>query len=233
MPAAVLGVSGPREGLPPGPIPPKIVIKTKALCWGCGTGGGHAPLGDTTVRVCSLADPKCALPLAHGTTDDSGAVTLNVDTSLYPPPLSVFIEYKRDGYLDLLVQTPDTSPLSGDISLSNVPLFDQRSQIAPTALRFGTTYDPTRAFVDVRSRDCNGQLATKKTTITWLDRDDKTVSVPYFPYSGGATAVNVPINPASVTRVVAHVSETNQLIGTASVLVRPHAVTYLNLAPTP
>jgi hypothetical protein len=93
--------------------------------------------------------------------------------------------------------------------------------------------DPTRAYVDVRPLDCNGQLATKKATVTWLDRDDKTVSVPFFSYSSGATAVNLPINAARVTRVVARVSETNQLIGMASVVVRPRAVTYLELAPTP
>jgi hypothetical protein len=43
----------------------------------------------------------------------------------------------------------------------------------------------------------------------------------------------LPINAARVTRVVARVSETNQLIGMASVVVRPRAVTYLELAPTP
>jgi serine/threonine-protein kinase len=221
------------KGYSPGPIPPKIVVKTKAICWGCGTGGGHAPLPGTRVRVCSVADPRCALPLAHGTTDDSGEVTLNIDTSLYPPPLSVFLEYKRDGYLDLLVQASSTSPLSADIDLNNIPLDDQTSQIAPTALRFGTTYDPTRAYLDVRPLDCNGQVATKQATVTWLDRDDRTVAVPYFVYSRGATAVNLPINAASVTRVVARVTETNQLIGLATAVIRPRAVTYLELAPTP
>ncbi len=221
------------KGYSPGAIPQKIVVKTKAICWGCGTGGGHAPLPGTSVRVCSVADPRCALPLAHGTTDETGEVTLNIDTSLYPPPLPVFLEYRREGYLDLLVQTASTSPLSADIDLNNIPLDDQKSQIGPTALRFGTTYDPTRAYVDVRPLDCNGQLATKKATVTWLDRDDRTVSVPYFVYSGGATAVNLPISAASVTRVVARVSETNQLIGMATAVVRARAVTYLALAPTP
>ena len=91
----------------------------------------------------------------------------------------------------------------------------------------------TRSHVRDRPLDCNGQLATKKATVAWLDRDDRTVSVPYFAYSGGATAVNLPINAASVTRVVARVTETNQLIGMATAVVRPRAVTYLELAPMP
>jgi hypothetical protein len=217
----------------PGLIPRKIVIKTRVICMGCGTGGGSAPVADATVRLCSLADPNCDLPLAHGATDDGGAVTLDVDTSLYPPPLSVFLEYRKEGYLDTLLLALSTPPLSTDVDVPNIPLLDQKSNIEPTASRFGTTYDPLRAYVDVRPLDCNGQMATKRATVTWLDRDDKTASVAYFHYSGGATALNLPLNPAKVTRVVARVAGTGQLIGMAYVPVRARAVSLLTLAPTP
>ena len=40
--------------------------------------------------------------LAGGTTDDSGAVSLKVDAARYPPPLAVFLEAKKAGYLDTL-----------------------------------------------------------------------------------------------------------------------------------
>jgi hypothetical protein len=140
----------------------------------------------------------------------------------------VFLEYHKEGYLDTLLQ-PFSTPLSADIDLGNKPLLGQKPNIEPTAARFGTAYDPTRAYADVWPLDCNGQLATRKTTVTWLDRDERTVSVPYFHYSGGATAVNLPINAAGVTRV----TETNQIIGTANVLVRPRAVSLWVLAPAP
>ena len=91
----------------------------------------------------------------------------------------------------------------------------------------------TRAMVDVMPSDCNGRLATKEVALTWLDQDAKTIVRPYFSYSGGAIAVNLPVNAAGVTRIVARVADTHQLIGTASVAVRPRAETVVFLAPSP
>jgi serine/threonine protein kinase len=217
----------------PGPIPPKIVIKTTVVCVGCGTGGGPAPIAGTAARVCSLADPQCDLPLAHGISDDSGAVTLNVDTSLYPPPLVVFLELRKEGFLDTLLQEFSAPPLSADVDLGQIPLLEQGRNTGAAATSFGTTYDPTRGDVGVRPRDCNGQPASKKTTMTWLDRDDETTSVAYFNYGLGPHAFNLPINAAGITRLVARVAETNQLIATANVVIRPRAASLVSMSPTP
>jgi serine/threonine-protein kinase len=209
-----------------------IVIKTTVISGSRGGGVGHTPLAGATVRICSIADPKCDLPLAAGTADGNGAVSLNVDTSLYPPPLAVFLEAKKDGYVDTLLQL-NMPPVSGDLDVGHTTLLDPKVNVGGYASMLGTTYDPARGHVQVDPIDCNGQHATKQIAVTWLDRDDRTATTPFFVYSGAAGAINLPINAAGVTRIAVRVAETNQLIATTSVVVRPNALTWVSLAPTP
>ncbi len=208
-----------------------ITIKTTAVCASCGPGGGHAPLAGTIVRLCSLADPKCDLPLAGSTADGSGAVILKVDTSLYPPPLAAYLEYRKAGYLDTLAHL-NMPPIWGDQDLGPMVLLDPKVNVAAFASMLGTTYDPSRAVMGVFPVDCNGQPATKTVTVTWLDRDDRTASTPYFAYTGGAHAVNLPINAAGITRIVTRVAETNQLVSATNAVVRAGAASFVGPSPT-
>jgi hypothetical protein len=214
-------------------VPPRtIVIKTTTTCASCGLGGGPAPLAGVSVRVCSLADPNCKLPLASSTSDPTGAVSASIDTAIYPPPLSVFLEYRKQGYREVLVHL-NTPPLSGDVDLGRMDLLDPQVNIAAAVSTFGTSVDPTRAWASVLPMDCNGLPATKKVTVTWLDRDDQTVTLPYFAYVGDVSAMNLPINDAGLTRVVARVTETNQLVATTYLAVRPGVDSLAQLLPTP
>jgi hypothetical protein len=219
--------------------PPSITIKTTAICSHCGAGDapiaggpGGSALSEASVRVCSVADPACALPLAAGITAQDGTVALKIDTSFYKPPLAVFLEYRKPGLQDTLVNLT-TPPITADLDVGRVSLEDEKSEQEPTALNLGTTYDPTRATVHLLTRDCNLQPAAKTTTLTWLDRDAAAVSRGYLAYTHGAIALNLPINAAHITRVVARVSDTNQLIGIANVVVRARSNTILRLVPTP
>jgi hypothetical protein len=212
--------------------PPSIVIKTTVACVSCGPAGAPAPLAGTTVRVCSLAERNCDFPLASGVADGNGAVTLSVDTSLHPPPLAVFLDYRKDGFADTLLQL-DTPPVTGDLDVGRTFLNDPKVNLASGAASLGTTYDPTRGQVGVIPTDCNGQPATKKIALTWLDRDDHTTAQAYSAYGGEALATNLPLNKAGITRMVARVAETGQLVATNNVVVRPGAVTFLWAAPTP
>jgi hypothetical protein len=212
--------------------PKAIAVKTTAVCASCGAGGGHAPLAGATVRVCSLADPKCGLPLAGSVTDNSGAATLRVDTSLFPPPLAVFLEYKKAGYLDTLADL-NMPPLGSDVDIGSMPLLDPKVNVGALASMLSTKYDPTRAHVAMKVVDCNGQPATKSVVVTWLDRDDQTATTPYFAFTGAAHAINLPINAAGITRIVTRVAESNQLVATSNVVVRPGADSFASAAPTP
>jgi hypothetical protein len=208
------------------------------MCAHCGIGGfpiaggpGGSPVAGATVRVCSLADPKCLRPLARRETDDSGAATLGIDTSSYPPPLAVFFEYRKAGYEDVLVQLGQ--PVSGDVDLGRIILVDMKAEQEPTVANLGTTYDPKRATVDAYISDCNGRPAAKEVSLTWLDRDGATVTRDHFPYTGAAIAVNVPVNDAGITRVVGRDPKTARLIFTVHAVVRAGANTELRLAPAP
>lgn len=212
--------------------PKTIAIKTKAVCVACGAGGGQAPLPGATVRLCSLADPKCRLPLAESITDADGGAILRVDTSLHPTPLAAFIEHKKSGYLDTLAHV-NVPPIGGDLDIGLTKLLDPKVNAAPGAAMLGTKFDPMRATVDVLALDCNGQPAPKDVVVTWLDRDDQTATTPYFVYSKSAHAINVPVNDAGLVRIVTRVAETNQLVTTANVVVRPGALSLVSVAPAP
>jgi hypothetical protein len=216
----------------PSLMPKTIGIKTTAVCLSCGAGGGQAPLPGVTVRLCSLADPKCGLPLAESITDDRGAAILRVDTSLYPPPLAAFVEHKKGGYMDTLAHV-NMPPIGGDLDIGRTKLLDPKVNAAPSAAMLGTKLDPTRAIVDVLAIDCNGQPAPKNVVVTWLDRDGQTATTPYFVYSKSTHAINVPVNDAGVVRIVVRVAETNQLVTTANIVVRPGALSLVNAAPAP
>lgn len=212
--------------------PQAITIKATAVCAACGPGNGRAPLAATRVRLCSVTDPKCDLPFASSLADDSGTVIVKVDTSVYPPPLSVFLELRKEGYLDSLVPL-DYPPVSSDLDLGPQLLVQASVNVSGTATMLGTSYDPSRAFVHIRPLDCNGQVATKEVVVSWLDRDARTSTTDYFGYTRSAMAINVPINSASLTRIVARVAETKQLVVATGVVVRAGAVTHAELSPAP
>jgi len=221
------------------PTPPSITIKTTAICAHCGAGdvptagrSGGSAVSEARVRVCSVADPPCAFPLASGITAQDGTVAIKIDTSLYRPPLAVFLEYRKPGLQDALVNLI-MPPVTADLDVGGIALEDEKIEQEGTAINLGATYDPTRATVDVYPSDCNGQPATKRITLTWLDGDASTVTRGYFAYTGGALAINLPINAARITRIVARVADTNQLIGIANAVVRARSNAEVRLVPAP
>jgi hypothetical protein len=117
--------------------------------------------------------------------------------------------------------------------VGQVVLWDQMANLETTVANLGARYVPARANLGVSVNDCNGQPAIKKTALTWLDRDGATLTQDYFPFSASARALNFPVNAAGITRIVARVAETNQLIATANVVVRPNTCTGVTLTPAP
>jgi hypothetical protein len=205
----------------------------------------NIPISGATVRVCSLVDPMCLVPLTSGQTDDTGVAALVVDTAKYVPPLALFLDYHKEGFQDLLVLF-NTPPLvqapffvtSGRSDFDGVAIAlhaDGHWSDAST----GTTYDPTRAQVLVLVRDCNDLPAGNSQplrgllTVTWPDRDAQTRTA-VDAANGSALAVNLPVNPAAgITRVVVFEAASLRFIGTASLAVRPNTLTVTSLVPTP
>jgi hypothetical protein len=210
-------------------IAPAITIKT-AVDDDMGT-----PISGATVRVCSMADPRCLLPLATGTTDSAGETALVVDTYQHVPPLAVFLEYHKQGFQDLLmhyntpplIQTPPLTPAGGRLNFDGVAVKLQTDGHWSDD-QTGTTYDPTRAQVLLVLFDCNG-VWTEGVAVTWLDRDEQTKTLEI-----GSGVVNLPVNPATgITRVLLTEPASGRLVGTANLVVRPDTLSFSALVPTP
>ncbi len=194
--------------------------------------GGVVAVPSVRGRVCSIADPMCARPFAT-VMSDGGGLTLKVDVRLYPPPLSVFVEYHADGFLDTLVSLT-TPPVSGAVDLGSLTM-DSAASVALAATKdLHTTYDPTRAVVAVIPHDCTGRPASLIAQVAFPDADAQTKTLQPYPVTGEAVAMNLPVNaPAFLARVAARVWGKPQIVATASVVVRPNAKTWVSLNPTP
>lgn len=196
--------------------------------------GGLMGVPGVTARACSIADPMCTSPLATAvTTDPSAVVTLKIDVRTHQLPLSVFVEYRANGFLDTLVSL-DTPPISGALDLGTL-VMDSAASIAASATRnFRTTHDPARAIVAVLPYDCAGLLASLIAQVDFPDADEQTKTLQPYPVTGEAVAMNLPVNaPAFLARVASRVWGKQQIVGTASVVVRPNAKTWVYLNPTP
>jgi hypothetical protein len=187
-------------------------------------------MADVVVRACSVVDPICEWPLAIGATGTNGSAALLVDSIANKPPLSLFLDMRKDGYLHTLVLL-STPPVGSNIDAVG---FLIRSEDA-AALSAPTVNDPTRSTVVVRVLDCHASVPSSSAgavNLSWLDTDRQTV-LEHTAAGADFDALNVPINAAHITRVVARLTATQQLIAAASAPVRLNAVTWATLLPTP
>ena len=196
--------------------------------------GGVIGVPNVMGRVCSIADPMCTNPFATAMSDpSSGVVTLKVDVRMHPPPLSVFVEYRADGFLDTLVSL-NTPPVSGTVDLGSLAMESAASVALAATTNLHATYDPTRAIVAVLPYDCTGRPASLIAQVDFPDADAQTKTLQPYPVTGEAVAMNLPVNaPALLARVAARVWGKTRIVGTASVVVRPNAKTLVYLNPTP
>jgi len=176
----------------------------------------------------------CTNPFATAMSDpSSGVVTLRVDVRMHPPPLSVFVEYRADGFLDTLVSL-NTPPVSGTVDLGSLAMESAASVALAATTNLHATYDPTRAIVAVLPYDCTGRPASLIAQVDFPDADAQTKTLQPYPVTGEAVAMNLPVNaPALLARVAARVWGKTRIVGTASVVVRPNAKTLVTLNPTP
>jgi tRNA A-37 threonylcarbamoyl transferase component Bud32 len=211
--------------------PREITIKATALCGSCGAGGAPEPLPGVTVRVCSAADPRCDQPLASRTSDESGNVTIALNTAFNnKPPLVVFLEYGKEGYLHTLLNL-NSPPLWGDRDVGPTFVLTPKD-LSVFSGRFDATPDPARAHVVLYPEDCNLVPAPERVAVTWLDRDAQTLSKT-FAEGGFVGATNLPVSRAGLTRVVVRASDTQQLIATTNLVLRAGALTVAHLPPSP
>jgi hypothetical protein len=181
---------------------------------------------DVNVDVCAADDSTCAMPLAMGTTDAQGLVTLDVTTA-------------EQRYLSL--EGPGMLPT---VSFNNGPPrtdpFDETVRvIAPgtfAALEalLMVSGDPTRGHAGVYSADCLGapgvgvtfEVSTADASTTFGYFDEQGTPDPTILEStenGSAAIANLPEGPAVLT---ATVKSTCQVIGTRTFFVRAGTIAY-------
>lgn len=135
----------------PDPFPDRITIRATASCMGCGAIGGVGVNEGVRVRVCSLADPHCDAELQRAVSGQDGRVSMVINTQ--KRPLSVYLEFHKEGFLDDLVLL-NTPPLSSDFDVGAV-IMDTRESVDQIADQIGTRYDPALALVKLTVFDCN------------------------------------------------------------------------------
>jgi hypothetical protein len=213
----------------PNPFPPMITIRATARCASCSPIGGGDPNESVRVRVCSFADTNCDAELARGNTAHDGTVSLMVATQ--GKPLSVFLEFHKDGWLDdlLLLNTP---PLSYDFDVGVVDM-DTLESVQQLAIDSQTTYDPSLAIVKLTINDCNLR-PSRAIDLSWADQG--AAAIHQTDRTGwSAIAVNLPVSKTRTTRLVARLKEpAPAIIAAANLVVRENAVTLAPfVTPTP
>jgi hypothetical protein len=222
----------------PDPFPATITISASVMCK-CSQILTTFPSESVRVRVCSIADTNCDAPLASGTSLPDGSVNLRISSG--GRPLSVFLEFHKDGWLDdlLLLNTP---PLSYNFDVGVVDM-ERRKDVDGVAANpdFNTAYDPSLAVVKLRIGDCHLRQGTG-IDLSWAGPAGAVI-VPLFNMTKwDAIAINLPIPETRMVRVVARLknpataasSDAEPIIASANMVVRPGAITLAPfVTPTP
>jgi hypothetical protein len=201
-------------------------------------------IANADVSLCGPQDVDCTTPRAHGTTNASGRVVLTF------PNVPDNAGFGLDGYVQ--VESPEimTSlrywgfPLSepqayfvNDVYQNFAIQVLTPTEYAQYVQAFGATFDTSTGSIVANANDCLGHLSPG-VQFTTTSKDPATRA--YYAFSTTATATDAtgiaaigPIPPG----VVDVTARPLALMGPAGVMravvVRPNAVTYVTLGPTP
>lgn len=215
------------------PDPPQATYSMKLYAVDYAT---RKNVSNVQVKVCPSGDVACANPTAMGTTDATGAVTLDVPVG----------KSGINGYLELSSSSSVTS-LHFVSHTNNVYYWNggvlsayivSKTLFAQLAGAVGATVDPARGHLGFLTEDCGGRLVAG-VSVNASTADAQSIQV--YSLNGvpskSATQtdsssfgyiINVPTGPAVLTSR----SGATQL-GSQNVLFRAGALTTVNTVPTP
>lgn len=164
------------------------------------------PVAGATVNACHNYDIDCGSPLATGTTDAQGKLTLALPVAIPP--------YGFQGYFEVSAPTlvPYLFFLEFPLSEPAVTLFIGQVQTPATIAAFyaaaGAFPDPKRGHIDIQAYDCHW-IPAPNVTASAAGSDDKTLafylvngaysaSATATDWSGEAVFMNMPIGPTTV-----------------------------------
>jgi hypothetical protein len=191
------------------------------------------------IKICSAADATCATPVAEGTTDASGAVTLTIPAG--PQGLDGFVEFVKG---DLVPQVgfysyvDNVAKYGGNAGLDYYVL--PKATLAALEGGFGLSLAPGRGLIMATFLDCDDQrtagvtiscpAADDKTTVLYTQGGVPTPGMSATSVDGHASLYNV---PAGWTELHAVHAQTGTLMGVLPVLVREGYTTGVVIGPTP
>jgi hypothetical protein len=205
----------------------------------------NAPIAGVKVKGCSSADLSCTPPpFGSAVTDAAGraSITVGLSSTIGIDAYPGFLETEREGYPPHLLYFVPALTADRDVPLTmaQTALQRQLEQLAGVALA------PDRGAVIVQTFDCAGKLAVGA-TVRAEGADDKSSTFYFTSTSTGGAATfdfqakstsevglggvfNVPAGPHKVT---ARVDGLCADIASATVGIRPGALTIVFASPSP
>ena len=198
----------------------------------------NAGVSGIAVKACAKSDATCANPIASGTTDANGAVTLT-DVPLGVSGFDGYLDASGGGILPTLVYR--SIPASKGLAGAHFPVLTS-AEASGVATLLGTSIDATRGHVAGSAVDCSGNwpagvmlgasTADASTRGFYLvgGAPSATATATDANESNGGGYLNLPVGTATVT---AKVQATGVVSSSVDVQVRAGTMTLVYLFPTP
>jgi hypothetical protein len=202
----------------------------------------QSPISGVVIKACDTGDVNCATPRATATTDPSGVARMTV-------PYISNVPFGFPGYFELSSSATVpylyflTAPLSEPKVSLTVILLSPTSQdtLASTG---GVTVDPARGVIAAAAQDC--WLSPASNVVLSAQGTDSQTQRRYYSramsalnpaamstdISGLAFFFNVPIGTQPIT-VTANPRSLGATSGRMGLFVRPGAISFANVTPTP
>ncbi|RYE80053.1 MAG: hypothetical protein EOO74_02755 [Myxococcales bacterium] len=189
---------------------------------------GQPPAG-ATIRLCQKFDPTCSVPRLDIPVPADGIVTTTV-----PATFTGFylVESPLEQSALLFLDT------KGPTDVASITLLTPAASSALIA-SIHTTQVPDTGSVSLSMFDCNLKRAagvhfsidtTEPTTSYYTLAGTLSPTATATDPSGGAGFVNLPQGSVTIT---ATLESTGQVVGRVATLIRPNAITYQTMRPTP
>ncbi len=197
-----------------------------------------AGIDGALVAVCAFDDVDCENPLDEGLSMADGSLTITVPSA--PTGLGAYIQIVAEGYPDVLGYYPvppgSTTYTSGDptyLSMVSTQTLGLLSDMV------GITPDPARGHVIFRFWDCVGfsaggivasvDTADASTKVVYLAGGMPSETLTSTDDPGDGAIMNIPVGKAVVS---GNVEADKAMLGKLNVIIRPGAVTAINVVPS-
>jgi hypothetical protein len=184
------------------------------------------------IKLCNILDNTCATPVDSPTADANGAIALTLS-----PSFRGYLAVTADGLMNsfVLLQEPVRIPQT-----EKVIRMASEMVLSSLAENQGADYDPTKGVTIVLASNCLDERAANvkifsqqavdgNATSFYFQDEIPILSATETDEQGAGGFINL---PTSFIDYVTRRADTDQEIGTAQMLARAGAITYVPIGPT-